>query len=451
MVNSQRYLQLNTHSYSGGPVVYWMNRDQRAHDNWALLFAQEKAIEYKVPLLVVFNLDPYFLGGGIRQFDFKIKGLQEVEKHLHALSIPFIVTTEDAPHGIVDFCAKHKAGLLVTDFFPLRKPRAWIDGVRKAITIPLYGVDAHNIVPAWVVSPKQEFAAYTFRPKFHKKVDEFLTDFPRLKKHPYIHSLKIKENNWKKLSHVPFNTHIPAVEWIAPGYGHGMKTLKSFINNRLHGYATKRNDPNAGALSDLSPYFHYGHIAPQRAVYEVLHAHAPKEDKDTFIEEAAVRRELSDNFCFYNPQYDSVEGFPAWAKESLNAHRKDAREYVYTLKQFENAETHDDLWNAAQQEMLQTGKMHGYMRMYWAKKILEWTKSPEDAMKIALHLNDTYELDGRDPNGYVGVAWSIGGVHDRAWFERDVFGKIRYMNKNGCKKKFDVEAYVNKWSTGRLL
>ncbi len=162
------------------------------------------------------------------------------------------------------------------------------------------------------------------------------------------------------------------------------------------------------------------------------------------MEELIVRRELSDNFCFYNSDYDQFSGFPEWAQKTLNEHRGDKREFIYSLEQFEHGKTHDDLWNAAQLQMVLTGKMHGYMRMYWAKKILEWTGSPEDALEIAIHLNDKYELDGRDTNGYVGVAWSIGGVHDRAWQERPVFGKIRYMSYAGCKRKFDVSTFIEK-------
>ena len=159
-----------------------------------------------------------------------------------------------------------------------------------------------------------------------------------------------------------------------------------------------------------------------------------------------MRRELADNFCFYNEEYDSIECFPDWAKKTHEKHKNDPREFLYTKKQFEQGKTHDELWNACQNQMMQTGKMHGYMRMYWAKKILEWTKNREEAMNIAIYLNDTYELDGRDPNGYAGIAWSIGGVHDRAWFERPVFGQIRYMNYNGCKSKFDVISYIKKWN-----
>jgi deoxyribodipyrimidine photo-lyase len=168
-----------------------------------------------------------------------------------------------------------------------------------------------------------------------------------------------------------------------------------------------------------------------------------------FLEELIVRRELSDNFCFYNPNYDSVAGFHEWAQKTLEEHRGDKREYLYNKDEFESAKTHDDLWNAAQSQLVQTGKIHGYMRMYWAKKILEWTKSPEQALEIAIFLNDKYALDGCDPNGYVGIAWSVGGVHDRAWTEREVFGKIRYMNANGCKRKFDTQKYIDTWQNGK--
>jgi len=169
------------------------------------------------------------------------------------------------------------------------------------------------------------------------------------------------------------------------------------------------------------------------------------ESATALLEELVVRRELSDNFCFYNPNYDRFAGFPEWARKTLDAHRTDRREHIYSLDNFENAGTHDDLWNAAQIEMTVKGKMHGYMRMYWAKKILEWTETPEDALDVATYLNDKYELDGRDPNGYTGIAWSIGGVHDRAWGERPVFGKIRYMSYNGCKSKFNVKEYIEKY------
>ncbi len=192
----------------------------------------------------------------------------------------------------------------------------------------------------------------------------------------------------------------------------------------------------------MSPYLHFGQIAAQRVALEVMKADAPQIEKDALLEELIVRKELSDNFCYYNKNYDSVEGFPAWSRKTLDEHRGDKREYLYSLKDFESGNTHDELWNASQIQMVNSGKMHGYMRMYWAKKILEWSESPESAMKTAIYLNDRYELDGRDPNGYAGIAWSIGGVHDRAWGARPVFGKVRFMSYNGCKSKFDIKKFI---------
>jgi len=222
-----------------------------------------------------------------------------------------------------------------------------------------------------------------------------------------------------------------------------MKQLGNFLEHKLAGYERDRNDPNKDGQSGLSPYLHFGQISAQRIALEVLKS---MKDAGSFLEELIVRKELSDNYCYYNQHYDDMQGFPAWAKTSLSEHEKDRREYLYTLQELELARTHDDLWNAAQQEMLQTGKMHGYMRMYWAKKILEWTESPAAAQAAAIHQNDRYELDGRDPSGYTGIAWSLGGVHDRAWKERAIFGKVRYMSYNGAKSKFDVKTYISKWS-----
>jgi len=232
------------------------------------------------------------------------------------------------------------------------------------------------------------------------------------------------------------------VTWIKPGSKGGLKALHLFVQNKLDSYDSGRNDPTKDAVSLLSPYLHFGQVSAQRVALEVSKAHASAACKDAFLEQLIVRRELADNFCYYNPDYDRVEGFPGWAQRTLEEHVKDRREHLYAREEFEHAQTHDDLWNAAQQEMVKRGTMHGYMRMYWCKKMLEWTRHPREALEIAIYLNDRYELDGRDPNGYTGIAWSIGGVHDRPWGTRPIFGNIRYMSYNGCKSKFDVKAYV---------
>jgi deoxyribodipyrimidine photo-lyase len=229
---------------------------------------------------------------------------------------------------------------------------------------------------------------------------------------------------------------------VAPGEAAAAVVLRSFLRERLPRYAVSASDPNAGAVSGLSPYLHFGQISPRRVALAVREAQAPVESKDRFLEELIVRRELSDNFCRFEPACDTLACAPAWAKATLEAHRDDRRPYAYDLAALENARTHDPLWNAAQVEMVRRGGMHGYLRMYWAKKILEWSPTPEEAFAAAVELNDRYQLDGRDPNGYAGIAWSVAGVHDRPWPERPIFGKIRCMTLGGCRTKFDVDAFI---------
>ena len=418
-----------------GPIVYWMSRDQRAHDNWALSAAHELATSLHTELHVVFCLTS-FLNAPLRHYDFMLRGLSEVEQHLAALNIPLLVLPGEPAVTLPNYLAQVSAGALVMDFSPLTLPRTWKTEVVSKSTCPVVEVDAHNIVPCWLASPKQEYAARTFRPKIHAKLGEFLTNFPELtplptqKKHP--------KNDWKKLKNsLSVLSTVSPVSWIQPGSTAAQETLSTFLLNSSN-YETERNDPTKSALSNLSPYLHFGQIAAQRVALETQHL-------PVFFEEVVVRRELAENFCYYNPQYNSLAGFPEWAQKTLAKHRTDLREYLYTLEELETAQTHDVAWNAAQTEMVQTGKMHGYMRMYWAKKILEWSPSPAEALVAATTLNDTYELDGRDPNGYTGIAWAIGGVHDRPWFERPIFGTVRYMNEAGLRRKYRIAEYIEKW------
>jgi deoxyribodipyrimidine photo-lyase len=431
---------------TSGPVVYWMSRDQRTRDNWALLHAQELALERKAPLVVLFCLVPEFLHAAIRHYGFMLQGLSETEAELHKKNISFFLLTGSPGQKIPGLIKKLKASVLVADFDPLKVKLRWKDEASQYITASFFEVDAHNIVPCRVASLKQEYGAYTLRPKINRLLPEFLDDFPLLKKHPFTLSAPAKKIDWELvLRSLPVNRKVREVSWLTPGENASQNALRTFLSSRLKNYSVERNDPTLDGQSNLSPYLHFGQLSAQRVALEVTRRAGKTEAAEALLEELVVRRELSDNFCFYNPRYDSTEGFPEWARKSLYAHRRDRREYTYSFNQFENAATHDDLWNAAQIEMVERGKMHGYMRMYWAKKILEWAETPEDALEIALYLNDKYELDGRDPNGYTGIAWSIGGVHDRAWGERPVFGKIRYMSYNGCKSKFNVKAYIEKY------
>ncbi|MCX6703244.1 MAG: deoxyribodipyrimidine photo-lyase [Candidatus Zambryskibacteria bacterium] len=446
-VDQRRIRSLNNGEYKEGLVLYWMNRDMRIVDNWAFIRAEELAEMHGAPLHVVYNLVPNFLGGGSRQLDFKIQALKELMLLAKEKNISFTVTTDPIDVYVERVVKSEGVGFLVTDFSPLKISREWLDALNKKIHIPFEEVDAHNIVPCFFVSQKQEFAAYTLRPKIEKVLSEFLIEFPK-KQYVYPRQdASVKDIDYELLlKNISVTQNSQSPLEIKGGASVAKKVLHTFIKEKLEEYDTGRNDPTQDFQSGLSPYLHYGNISAQRVALEVEKSDAPRVAKDAFLEELIVRKELSDNFCLYNTEYDSVRGFPNWSKLSLDSTRNDLRDYVYTQEEFELGATHDPLWNAAQTQMVREGKMHGYMRMYWAKKILEWTESPEDAMRIAIYLNDTYELDGRDPNGYAGIAWSIGGVHDRAWFKRPVYGQVRYMNANGAAKKFDVDAYIKKYS-----
>lgn len=449
-VDHRRVQQLNAQEYQTGGVVYWMSRDQRVFDNWALLFAAQKAIELNQPLQVVFCLQPNFLGATLRQYDFMLRGLREVEAALVELGIEFSLLLGNPSDQLREYIATQKIGLLVTDFSPLKIGRQWRTELAKSLRIPVFEVDAHNIVPVWLASPKQEYAARTFRPKISKMLPTFLTDFPNHLLHK-IERITNKKIDWN-LAHeqVQADSTVLPVEWIESGSSAALKQMELFISERLAHYDLDRNEATKSGQSDLSPYLHFGQLSAQRVALEVEKASGGKSnqhDIEVFLEELIVRRELADNYCYYNANYDSFAGFPAWAQKTLNQHRQNERSFIYSKNEFEQSQTHDLLWNAAQRQMVQTGKMHGYLRMYWAKKILEWTPNPEVAQAIAIYLNDRYQLDGRDPNGYVGVAWSIGGVHDRPWFNRPVFGSIRYMAESGCQKKFNVANFIAKYSS----
>jgi deoxyribodipyrimidine photo-lyase len=434
----QRTRLLNNKEGKAGPIVYWMDRDQRVHDNYSLLFAQGFALEKRQNLYVIFNQTDDLAESGDRQFNFMVRGLELLSAELKNYNIPFIFLSGNPEAEIPKFLNETNAGILVADFDPIKIKKVRKRSIAEKINIPFYEADAHNIVPCWIASGKQEYGAYTIRPKINRLLPLYLEEYPRLEIMPdsnFIKNISIK----KILGGESFKNKTFR---ISPGETAAINTLNDFLENKIDKYSTDKNDPNKDCQSGLSPYLHFGHISSQRIALNIEKNNYNTAFKEAFLEELIIRKELSDNFCNYNENYDSFEGFPNWAKETLNQHWKDEREFIYTLEEFEKGKTHEGLWNAAQMEMVNSGKMHSYMRMYWAKKILEWSASPEDALKTAIYLNDKYELDGRDPNGYAGCAWSIGGVHDRAWFERPIFGKIRYMNLKGAERKFDIHNYI---------
>jgi deoxyribodipyrimidine photo-lyase len=444
-----RIRPLNAHAPTSGPVVYWMHRDQRAADNWALLAAAERAERSGAPLLVVFALAPPDPEATARHYAFMLAGLAETEEALREKNIPLVLLTGDPLVTLPAFLASLKAGVCVTDFDPMRQKRRWTAGVAAAFAGQLLEVDAHNVVPCFVASPKREYTAATLRPKLHRLLPAFLTPFPELAAWPQANLAGFPRVDFEAASAVvaAADPTVPPVADALPGPAAARDALDQFLTERLPFYAARRNDPNAEATSGLSPYFHCGHLAPQRAALAALAAksRAPA-GADAFLEELIVRRELADNFCHYVPDYDRFAALPTWAQKTLTEHADDSRPYCYAPARFEAAATHSALWNAAERQLLREGRIHGYLRMYWAKKILEWSTTPTEAIKTALWLNDRHALDGRDPNGVVGVLWSVGGLHDRPWASRPVFGQVRYMNERGCRRKFDVDAYLDRYA-----
>lgn len=437
-----------------GPVLCWLSRDQRAQDNWALLHAQDLALEAGAPLLAVFCLAPAFPGAAARAYDFLLAGLRETAADLAERRIPLCLLRGDPGATLPGLAREVRARLAVTDFDPLRVKRQWKERACAALDMPVLEVDAHNVVPCLRVSDKQEYAARTIRPRIQRLLPEFLEEFPELAEHPHRLEAAPHPPDWEAArAFVAPDESValppPGVCGAQPGGRAGLDRLAAFLDQGLDRYAEGRNDPNQGAQSGLSPWLHFGQVAPQRVALDVAggaaRARAGDVNAGAFLEELVVRRELSDNFCWHNPAYDALEGAPDWAQKTLAKHARDVRQYVYSREQFRAAATHDPLWNAAQREMLATGKMHGYLRMYWAKKVLEWSESPARAVETALWLNDRWSLDGRDPNGCVGVLWSCAGLHDRPWGERPVYGTVRTMTAAGCARKFDVAAYVRRW------
>lgn len=440
-----------TGNYRG--VSFWMFRDQRIDDNWAMVCAQKFALQHSCPLYVTFFLMSHYSVAGTRQYDFMLKGLQQVEKQCKNLGIQFHLRLGYAKDLIDDYCEEHEIDLVIADFCPLRDPSDWVEeaGHRlKEKNIPLYQVDAHNIIPVWITSNKEEFGARTIRPKVHNFLNEFLTEIPSIEKHPYQPKTISEPTDWDRAwAHLKVDESVKPVNLFKPGTLNGYRMLHEFVIKRLSRYEDDRNFPSRDGCSELSPWFHFGQLSVQRAILtvsnKIVMSKCGRKSCDHFVEEAVVRRELADNFCFYNRNYDNYEGAANWAKKTHEEHRNDKREYIYSQKELQFGKTHDKLWNACQIQMVLEGKMHGYMRMYWAKKILEWTPSVEEAIRIACFLNDKYEFDGRDPNGYTGIMWSMVGIHDRAWTERPVFGKIRFMNYNGMKRKWDIDSYMRKY------
>jgi deoxyribodipyrimidine photo-lyase len=424
----------------GDYVLYWMQSSVRSRGNMALAYALETARTRDLPVVTCFCIDPSYPEANLRHFAFLAEGILSAGAGLSRRGIPLVLRRGDPVKEIADLAKD--AAFVVTDRGYLSYHKRCHEALAHEIACPFIEVEDNVIIPVNRASPREEWSAGTFRRKIGGLIPLFLE----------LPEDRVSERIPPGVDGIPYqdvNTLIPSGidRSVGPsplyrgGEHEARRRLETFIAEKLELYPSHRNDPSQDVLSHLSPYLHFGHISPVEIASRVMETQKPGVGE--FLDQLVVRRELAMNFVHYNPWYDSFQGLPAWVLSTLSNHARDVREYIYTTRELERAETHDPYWNACQNELIITGKMHGYMRMYWAKKILEWTRSPEEAYNIALILNNRYELDGRDPCSYAGIAWCF-GKHDRPWPERPVFGKVRYMNAAGLKRKFSIDGYVQR-------
>jgi deoxyribodipyrimidine photo-lyase len=428
-------------------VLYWMQQSQRATYNHALEYAVRQANKLGLMLLVGFGLTDDYPEANLRHYTFMLEGLKETRAVLAARGIKMVLRRGHPPDVALDL--GQRAAMIVCDRGYLRHQRAWRHQVARHADCPVVQVESDVVVPVEVSSDKAEYAARTIRPRIHRHLATYMTGLKQTRVEHPSENLKIKEIDLDDLEKLLKNLNIdrsvaPVSILFKGGTSQAVRRFDGFIRNRLENYDRHSNQPQTYDISHMSPYLHFGQISPLYLALKMSRvAESLKTVRDAFLEQLIVRRELAMNFAYYTSNYDVYNCIPGWAQKTLAEHESDRREYVYNRRQLENAETHDAYWNASMLEMKHTGFMHNYMRMYWGKKILEWSESPQKAFRNTLAINNKYFLDGRDANSYTGVAW-IYGVHDRAWTERPIFGKIRYMAASGLERKCDIAAYVKK-------
>ena len=434
----------------GRYVLYWMQRSQRTVENPALEHALDEANRLDLPLLVTFGLDETYPGANLRHMAYLVEGLADVADALRERGVAFAPRFGAPPEVALRLAAD--AALVVCDRGYLRHHRSWRRRVAAEAGVRVVRVEGDVVVPTELASDKREYAARTIRPKLWRHVERFLVETPvreprrrdpGLDPHDGLPRVEPRDLAGT-LAQLDVDRSVGPVARFRGGPVAAQRAFERFLADRFARYAQHRDQPQTDDVSHLSKPLHFGHLSPVTAAVRAREAAPGGEALDAFLEELIVRRELAVNFVLHaEDDYDRYETLPSWARATLDEHRDDARDYVYDDATFENAETHDPYWNAAMREMRATGYMHNYMRMYWGKKILEWSAQPEEAFERARRLNDRWFLDGRDPNSYAGVAWCF-GLHDRAWAERAVYGKVRYMNANGLRRKADPDAYVAK-------
>ncbi len=447
MIQDERISYLNENKEQPGKyVIYWMQSSQRVQYNHALETAIRIGNKQEKPVLVYFEITEKYPDANKRHYYFMLEGLQEVIKELKEIGIQVIIHIQN-DYKTPDLLQLAKEAIIViADCGYLNFLSQWYESYAQKLPCLMIQVESNIIVPVEIASSKEEFTAGTFRPKINRLLPEYLKPLKKTK--PLYSSMDFKipsfsiKNIENTLEYLTIDNSVLPSTIFKGGTSQAEYRLNVFINEKINRFESLRNNPSEDYLSHMSPYLHFGQISPLYIALR-LKEEAPSEAYRVYLEELIVRRELSINYVFYNANYDQFKGLPRWAKSTLEKHQNDTRKLIYSIAELEHSLTHDPYWNAAQQEMVVTGKMHGYMRMYWGKKILEWSPTPQEAYQRCIYLNNKYELDGRDPNGYAGIAWCF-GKHDRAWKERPIFGKVRFMNESGLKRKFDMEKYIQK-------
>lgn len=432
-------------------VLYWTQMDRRVEANFGLAYASRLANERGLPLLVYEGLTCTYKEANDRIHTFMLQAVPETEKRMKALGAGYCFylrrKRSDANDMLYRLAAK--AAVVVTDDYPAFIAAGHNASVPAKIGVPYYAVDSSCIVPMNRIE-KRNYGAYTIRPRIHKLLPEYLKAAPEVKLtrrwhgalpdwHTEVTAKKIAE----LVASCDIDHSVPPSISYEGGRLAAEKHLAHFLEKNLRRYARERNEPSQHATSDLSPYLHFGHIASlEAALGAQRQAREHHLIADEFLEELIVRRELAFNFARFATNMESFDDLPDWCKENMRKHAADPRDPVYTRAQLEAAETHDPLWNATQKELLLRGKIHGYYRMYWGKKIIQWSPDYEAALHAMIHFHDRYALDGRDPNTYTNILWCF-GLHDRPWPERPIFGTFRYMVFEGMKRKTNIQAYMN--------
>ncbi len=431
-------------------VLYWMQMYKRVDNNHSLIYAIRRANELKLPLVVYEGLKYYYPWASNRIHTFILEGVEEKRVAFERLGVRYVFYLQkdaDSPKQTVAKLAKD-AALIVTDDFPCFIIPEHNRRIAERAEIPVYAVDSNGVIPMSKFD-KEEYAAYTIRPKINKVLDSYLKPLPfeeiEIKSASLVVDCPDTHVNSKNIASLvagcDIDHSVPASEYYRGGTTEGRKRLKKFVAEILPDYDKARSKPDRDGSSRLSSYLHFGYLSPLEIALAVQYADAPQESIDAYLEELIVRRELSYNMTLHNPRYDSLAALPTWVQKTMREHTNDERSFIYSLEQLEAGETHDELWNAAQREMTVTGEMHNYVRMLWGKNVIAWSPSYEVAFETLVHLNNKYCLDGRNPNSYAGILWCF-GKHDRPWMERPVFGTIRYMTSGSTGKKFDSKKYI---------